>query len=260
MEWKNLTVRKADGIGWVTIHRPEKLNALNAETIRELKVVFQELEKDPDVKAVILTGAGEKAFIAGADISELSGLDETRGKAYAREGQQLTRMIENFPKPVLAAINGFALGGGTEIALACHIRVASENAKLGQPEVKLGLIPGFGGTQRLARLVGKGRALELILSGRMVEAGEADKMGLVNKVVPPSALLSETESMAREIIKNAPLALSFAIEAVSRGLDKTLDEALDLEAEIFGRACSTEDSGEGTRAFLEKRKPIWRGI
>ncbi len=260
MDFKNLVVRKADGLGWVTINRPEKLNALNAETIRELKVAFQELEKDGEVKAVILTGAGEKAFVAGADISELSGLDAVRGEAYAREGQELTLMIENFPKPVLAAINGFALGGGTEIALACHVRLASENAKLGQPEVKLGLIPGFGGTQRLARLVGKGKAMELILSGRLVEAREAEQMGLVNKVVPPASLLSETEGMAREMIKNAPLALSYAIEAINKGLDKTLGEGLALEAEIFGRACSTEDSFEGTKAFLEKRKPNWRGV
>lgn len=260
MEFRNLSVRKADGLGWVTINRPEKLNALNAETIRELKAAFGELEKDGGVKAIILTGAGDKAFVAGADISELSGLDEARGEAYAREGQELTLMMENFPKPVLAAINGFALGGGTEIALACHVRVASENAKLGQPEVKLGLIPGFGGTQRLARLVGKGRAMELILSGRLVEAREAEQMGLVNKVVPPASLLSETENMAREMIKNAPLALSYAIEAINKGLDKTLGEGLSLEAKIFGRACSTEDSLEGTRAFLEKRKPSWRGI
>lgn len=259
MEFKNLIVRKADGLGWVTIHRPEKLNALNAETIRELKAAFEELEKDGEVKAVILTGAGEKAFVAGADIGELSGLDKAEGEAYAREGQALTRKIENFGKPVMAAINGFALGGGTEIALACHIRVASANARLGQPEVKLGLIPGFGGTQRLARLVGKGRAMELILSGRVVEAGEAEQMGLVNKVVPPEALVDETERLAREIIKNAPLALSLAIEAINRGLDRTLEEGLELEADLFGQACSTEDSHEGTKAFLEKRKPNWRG-
>lgn len=259
MEFKNLITRKADGIGWLTINRPDKLNALNAETVRELKSAFLELEKDAEVKAIILTGSGEKAFVAGADIGELAGLDLTQGKQYALEGQELTKIIENFPKPVLAAINGFALGGGTEIALACHIRIASENAKLGQPEVKLGLIPGFGGTQRLARLIGKGKAMELVLSGRIVESKEAQEIGLVNKVVPLSNLQAEAEAMAKEIIKNAPLALEYAIEAINKGLDRTLEEGLNLEAEIFGRACGTEDSLEGTKAFLEKRKPNYHG-
>lgn len=259
MEFKNLITRKADSIGWVTINRPDKLNALNAETVRELKRAFLELEKDAEVKAVILTGSGEKAFVAGADITELAGLDLTQGKHYALEGQELTKIIENFRKPVLAAINGFALGGGTELALACHIRIASENARLGQPEVKLGLIPGFGGTQRLARLVGKGKAMELILSGRLIEAKEAQEIGLVNKVVPLSNLRAEAEMMAKEIIKNAPLALGYAIEAINKGLDRTLEEGLNVEAEIFGRACGTEDSLEGTKAFLEKRKANFRG-
>jgi len=259
MEFKNLITRKADSIGWVTINRLDKLNALNAETVRELKSAFLELEKDAEVKAVILTGSGEKAFIAGADITELAGLDLTQGKQYALEGQELTKIIENFRKPVLAAINGFALGGGTELALACHIRIASENARLGQPEVKLGLIPGFGGTQRLARLVGKGKAMELILSGRVIEAKEAHEIGLINKVVPLSNLRAEAEMMAKEIIKNAPLALGYAIEAINKGLDRTLEEGLNVEAEIFGRACGTEDSLEGTKAFLEKRKANFRG-
>ena len=245
MHFKNLITKKGDGIGWITINRPDKLNAMNVETIGELKAAFGDFEKDPEVRAVILTGAGEKAFVAGADISEFSGLDAERGTYYSRQGQALTQTIENFPKPVIAAINGFALGGGTEIALACHIRLASENAKLGQPEVKLGIIPGYGGTQRLARLVGKGKAMEMILSGRMVEAKEAAVIGLVNKVVPAAELLSSAEALAKEIIKNAPLALAYSIEAINRGLDRTLADGLELR--------------EGAKAFLEKRKPDFRG-
>ncbi len=258
MEFKNLILRKGDGLGWMTINRPDKLNALNRETIEELTQAFQTWRDDEEVMAVILSGAGEKAFVAGADISELAGLDENQGREYARRGQQLTQIIENYPKPVMAAVNGYALGGGTELALACHLRLAAETAKFGQPEVKLGLIPGFGGTQRLARLVGKGRALELILSGRMISAAEALHWGLVNRVVPLDRLAAEAEAMAKEIIKNAPLALGLAVEAVNRGLDRPLDEALELEAELFGQACSTEDAREGTAAFLEKRPPRFR--
>jgi enoyl-CoA hydratase len=259
MEFKNLTTRKSDGIGWITVNRPDKLNALNVETVEELRVAFEEYHNDAEVKAVILTGAGEKAFIAGADISEFVHLDAEKGKHYALKGQELTKFIESFRKPVIAAINGFALGGGTEFALACHIRLASENARMGQPEVKLGLIPGFGGTQRLSRLVGKGKAMELILSGKVIDAKEAYEIGLVNKIIPAKDLLSEAEVLAKEIIKNAPLALEFAIRAINKGLDQTLDAGLRLEAEIFGRACSTEDSREGAKAFLEKRKPNFRG-
>jgi enoyl-CoA hydratase len=259
MEFKNLLTRKSDGIGWITVNRPDKLNALNVETVEELRAAFQEFDKDDEVKAVILTGAGEKAFVAGADISEFIHLDAEKGKHYALRGQELSKFIENFRKPVIAAINGYALGGGTEFALACHIRLASENAKMGQPEVKLGLIPGFGGTQRLSRLVGKGKAMEMILSGKVIDAGEACGIGLVNKVIPAKDLLPEAEALAKEIIKNAPLALQYSIEAINRGLDKSLDAGLELEAEIFGRACSTEDSLEGAKAFLEKRKPNFRG-
>jgi enoyl-CoA hydratase len=259
MHYKNLLTRKGDGIGWITINRPEKLNAMNIETIEELRAVFKEYSNDPEVRAVIFTGAGEKAFIAGADISEFIHLDAEKGREYARRGQELTMAIENFPKPVIAAINGYALGGGTEFALACHIRLASENAKLGQPEVKLGIIPGYGGTQRLARLVGKGQAMEMILSGRIVEAGEAREIGLVNKVVPAAQLLSAAEALAKEIIKNAPLALAYSIEAINHGLDKTLALGLELEAEIFGRSCATEDFREGAKAFIEKRKADFRG-
>ncbi len=259
MEFKNLAIRKAEGLGWVTVNRPDKLNALNRQTVAELLQAFESMRADEEVLAVILTGSGEKAFVAGADIGELANLDETEGREYARRGQELTRVIENFPKPVIAAINGYALGGGTELAMACHIRIAAETAKLGQPEVKLGLIPGFGGTQRLPRLVGKGRALEVILSGRMVTAAEAFNWGLVNRVVPLERLAAETEALAKEVIKNAPLALGLAIEAANRGLDRPLDEALDIEAEIFGQACATEDAREGTAAFLEKRPPRFRG-
>lgn len=259
MELKNLLLRKADGLGWVIINRPDKHNALNRETIEELLQAFGTWREDEEVLAVIITGAGEKAFVAGADISELAGLDETSGREYARRGQELTQIIENYPKPVIAAINGYALGGGTELAMACHLRVAAETARMGQPEVKLGLIPGFGGTQRLARLIGKGRAMEVILSGRMVSAAEALSWGLVNRVVPPDRLVAEAEALAKEIIKNGPLALGLAIEAINRGLDLPLNEALDIEAEIFGQVCATEDAREGTAAFLEKRPPRFRG-
>lgn len=259
MNLKNLLVKKGDGIGWITINRPEKLNAMNIETIGELGTAFREFGGDPEVRAVILTGAGEKAFVAGADISEFIHLDAEKGREYSRRGQELTATIENFPKPVIAAINGYALGGGTEFALACHVRIASENAKLGQPEVKLGIIPGYGGTQRLSRLVGKGKAMEMILSGRIVEAGEAREAGLVNKVVPPAELLSAAEAMAKEMIKNAPLALAYSIEAINQGLDRTLPEGLKLEAEIFGRCCATADFREGAKAFIEKRKPDFQG-
>ncbi|MCX7975360.1 MAG: enoyl-CoA hydratase-related protein [Candidatus Aminicenantes bacterium] len=259
MDFKNLWLRQAEGLGWITINRPDKLNALNRETIEELIQAFENWRHDEEVLAVILTGAGEKAFVAGADISELARLDESSGREYARRGQELTLIIENYPKPVLAVINGYALGGGTELAMACHLRLASETAKMGQPEVKLGLIPGFGGTQRLARLIGKGRALEVILSGRMVTASEALSWGLVNRVVPTERLMEEAENLAKEIIKNGPLALGLAIEAINRGLDRPLEEALEIEAEIFGQVCATEDAREGTAAFLEKRPPRFRG-
>jgi len=259
MIYQNLILRRGEGIGWITVNRPEKRNAMNVATVGELQAAVREFESDPGVRVIILTGTGEKAFIAGADIGEFSGLDAERGAHFARRGQDMTRTIENCAKPVIAAINGFALGGGTEIALACHIRLASENAKLGQPEVKLGIIPGYGGTQRLPRLVGKGKAMELIFTGRMVEAREALEIGLVNKVVPLADLLSEAEAMAREIIRNAPLAIACAVQAINQGLDTTLDGGLELEAEIFGRSCGTEDAREGALAFLEKREPVFRG-
>lgn len=259
MEYKNVLTKKEDGLGWIIINRPDRLNALNAETIKELYQAFLSFEGDSEVKAVILTGSGEKAFVAGADIGELSRLDMSTGEKYVLEGQKLTILIENFKKPVIAAVNGYALGGGTELALSCHIRIASEKAKMGQPEVKLGLIPGFGGTQRLARLVGKGSALELILSGKMIDAQEALTIGLLNRVVPPEELSSTCEALAREIMANAPPALEYSIEAINKGLDQTMEEGLHLEAKLFGKACATEDSKEGTQAFLEKRKANFRG-
>ena len=259
MIYRNLVLRRGEGIGWITVSRPEKLNAMNVATVDELQTAFREFEADPGVRVIILTGAGEKAFIAGADIGEFSGLNAETGAHFARRGQDMTRTIEHCSKPVIAAINGYALGGGTEIALACHLRLASENAKLGQPEVGLGIIPGYGGTQRLPRLIGKGRAMELIFTGRKVDAREALEIGLVNKVVPQADLLSSAEALAREIIKNAPLAIASAVQAINRGLDGSLDEGLELEAEIFGRTCASEDAGEGARAFLEKRKPAFRG-
>jgi enoyl-CoA hydratase len=259
VDYVNVQLRKEAPLGWIIINRPDKLNALNAETIKELYSAFMSLRDDPEIKIVILTGSGDKAFVAGADISELARLDYASGKDYVLEGQELTKLIENYRKPVIAAINGYALGGGTELALACHIRIASENAKMGQPEVKLGLIPGFGGTQRLARLVGKGKAMELVLSGKMIDAQEALAIGLVNSVVPQSDLVSACEVLAGEMIGNAPLALEYSIRAINEGLDKSLPEGLLLEAELFGTACSSEDSNEGTKAFLEKRKANFQG-
>jgi enoyl-CoA hydratase len=259
MAYKNLITKVENDIGWVIINRPDKLNALNKETVDEMTDAFRAFLFDTKAKAVILTGSGEKAFIAGADIGELAELDLDTGKEYVLNGQELTRLMENFPKPVIAAVNGFALGGGTEMALSCHVRVASENAKMGQPEVKLGLIPGFGGTQRLSRLVGKGRALELILTGKIIGAAEALEIGLVNRVVPQEELLATCEALAAEMTANGPLALKYGIEAVNSGFDVPMDEALKLEAELFGKCCATEDSKEGTKAFLEKRKPDFQG-
>lgn len=259
MELENVMLRKEAPVGWIVINRPDKLNALNAQTIKDLYSAFMSLRDDPEIKCVVLTGSGDKAFVAGADIAELAGLDHTSGKDYVLEGQELTKLIENYRKPVIAAINGYALGGGTELALACHIRIASDNAKMGQPEVKLGLIPGFGGTQRLARLVGKGKAMELVLSGKMIGAQEALAIGLVNSVVSQRDLVTTCEAIAREMTANAPLALEYSIRAINEGLDKKLHEGLLLEAELFGTACSSEDSDEGTKAFLEKRKANFKG-
>ncbi len=259
MEYQNILYEVRDGVAVITVNRPDKLNALNAQTLDELEDAFKRAFSDESVLAVILTGAGEKAFVAGADIGEIAELDGMRGKAFALRGQRLLSLIENGQKPVIAAVNGYALGGGTEIAMACHIRVASKNAKFGQPEVKLGVIPGYGGTQRLPRLVGRGIALEWILSGDMVDAERAYQVGLVNRVVEPENLLDEAEKIAKRICANGPFALRAALEAVNRGLAVPLEEGLRIEADLFGACCATEDKNEGTSAFLQKRKPQFKG-
>ncbi len=253
MAYETLLCEKRDGIAWVTINRPEKLNALNQKVMKELRACFEAIRDDSEVKAAILTGSGEKAFVAGADISELAVETPVSGKATSLAGQSTLDLIENLDKPVIAAVNGFALGGGCELAMACTLRIASENARLGQPEVKLGIIPGYAGTQRLPRLVGKGRAMELILTGDPVNAQEAYRIGLVNQVVPLKDLLATAEALARKIMANGPLAVRFAMEAINHGLEVSEAEGQFLEATLFGLCCTTEDKNEGTRAFLEKR-------
>ena len=259
MAFENLLYEKRDGIGHVTVNRPEKLNALNRKTMDELHVCFQEIERDNEVRAVILTGAGEKAFVGGADINELAVQTPVEGKELSMRGQKILDLIEHLGKPVIAAVNGYALGGGCELALACTIRIASENARLGQPEVKLGLIPGYAGTQRLPRLVGRGRALEMVLSGEPVSAAEAYRIGLVNQVVSAQDLIAAAEKFAQKILANAPLAVKFALEAVNHGLEMTEAEGQFLEANLFGLCCTTADMKEGTRAFVEKRPARFTG-
>ncbi|HUF50067.1 MAG TPA: enoyl-CoA hydratase-related protein [Longimicrobiales bacterium] len=251
--------RESDGVAIVTIDRPDKLNALNAETVRQLDDAVRELAADQAVRALILTGAGEKAFVAGADIGELSRMGPVDGVRVSRAGQDTFRMLERLPKPAIAAVNGFALGGGLELALACHIRIASSKAKFGLPEVKLGIIPGYGGTVRLARLVGRGRATELMLTGEMIDAGEAYRIGLVNRVEEPAALLDAARELARRIVANGPLAIAFALEAVDRGMSTTIDDAQILESNLFGLLASTSDMREGMAAFLEKRQAQFQG-
>lgn len=254
-----LRVETSEQIATLTVNRPDKLNALNADIIAELFAVLRSLAADADVRAVVLTGAGEKAFVAGADIAELARMTSITGIDVSRAGQNTFRFLELMPKPVIAAVNGFALGGGLELALACHLRLASENAKLGLPEVKLGIIPGYGGTIRLPRLVGRGRALELILSGEMIDAQEAFRIGLINRVVPQGDLLPAARALAGKMIANGPIALKFAIEAVDQGYNIGTDDALRLESDLFGLLASTMDMREGMKAFLEKRKPDFRG-
>ena len=258
MAYEFLLLDVADRVATVTVNRPDKLNALNDDVMREIGAMFDELSSRADVGAVVITGAG-RAFVAGADIGALATAQSGALEQFARAGQAMFRRIEQSPKPVIAAVNGFAFGGGCELALACHVRIASASAKFGQPEVKLGLIPGYGGTQRLPRLVGRGRALQLILTGEPIDAVEALRIGLVNSVVEPSALLDAARAMALAMLKNAPIALARAVAAVDAGLDATLDDGFRLEARLFGTLEATADMREGTRAFLEKRAPEFRG-
>ncbi len=258
-QYENLIVEHKGAIARVTVNRPKVLNALNMATMEELRSAFTVIKEDKDVRVALLTGSGEKAFIAGADIGELSKHDAISGKEYTHKGQSVLDLIENLGKPVIACINGFALGGGCEIAMACTMRLASDSAKLGQPEVKLGIIPGYGGTQRLPRLVGKGIAMQMVLAGEMITAQEAHRIGLVNEVVPLAELMPRAEAIAQKIIANAPLAVQYAMEAVNKGMEMTLAEGLYLEATLFGVCCATEDKTEGTTAFLEKRAAKFKG-
>ncbi len=259
MAYENLLFDVNEQIARITFNRPQVLNALNRKTVEELGDCLNRARDDAAIRALILTGAGEKAFVAGADINELARHTPVDGRESSLVGQEILHRLETMGKPSVAAINGFALGGGCELALACTIRIASRNARLGQPEVKLGILPGYGGTQRLARLCGKGIAHELILTGEMIPADEALRIGLVNRVVEPGDLLSTAESIAKKIIINAPLAVKYAIEAIEHGMEMTQEEGLFLEATLFGLCCATEDMREGTRAFLEKRPPKFQG-
>jgi enoyl-CoA hydratase len=259
MAFDNLLLERDGAVAVLTINRPKVLNALNAQTLDELRRAILELKHDAAIRVVILTGAGEKSFIAGADINELAVLTPTAGREHALAGQHVFDVIENLGKPVIAAINGFALGGGCELAMACTLRIAADTAKLGQPEIALGLIPGYAGTQRLPRLVGKARAMELLLTGTPIGADEALRIGLVHRVVPAADLMTEARAVAALLAKNAPIAMRYIITAVNKGLEVPFAEACQYEATLFGLVASTEDMREGTAAFLEKRKGEFRG-
>ena len=259
LKLENVVYDKKGPIAYVTLNRPKVMNALNQAVFAELKAVFEDVRDDADVQAAILTGAGDKAFAAGADISEMSNYTAVQAEAATRRAQEVTELIENLGKPVIAAVNGFALGGGCELTMACTIRIAAEGAKFGQPEVKIGVMPGAGGTQRLPRLVGKGRALQLILSGETINAQEAYRIGLVNEVVPIANLIARAEAILNQIISNAPLGVRHSIEAVNKGLDESLAEGLLLEAAMFAICAGSEDKKEGTSAFLAKRAPKFQG-
>lgn len=259
MGYENLLYEKRDGIAYITFNRPKVLNALNRKTVEELRDALLDAREDSSVRVLILTGAGEKSFVAGADIGELAQRTPVDGKDFSLFGQNVFHLLETLGKPSICAINGFALGGGCELALSCTIRLASKSARLGQPEVKLGIIPGYGGSQRLARLCGKGIAHELCLTGEMVSAEEAQRIGLVNHIYEPAELLPAAEAMAKKIIANAPLAVKYTMEAIERGVEMPQEEGLFLEATLFGLSCATEDMREGTKAFLEKRKADFKG-
>ena len=259
MAYQNIIVEKKEQIAYVTINRPQALNALNAETVHELHCAFKDVKNDNEVKIVVITGSGEKAFVAGADIKELATKTPLTAKDTALIGQAMLEELENMGKPSIAAINGFALGGGCELTVACTFRLAAENAKLGQPEVKLGLIPGYGGTQRLARLVGPSRALYLVLTGEPITAEEAYRIGLVDKVIPKEQLMLEVENLCKKILAVGPIAVEFALTAVQHGLQMTLKEGLNLEAQLFGLIYATEDKDEGLNAFIQKRAAQFKG-
>jgi len=259
LKLENVLYEKKGPIAYVTLNRPKVMNALNKATIVELKAAFEDARDDSSVRGVILTGAGDKAFAAGADVSEVINDTALQAEESARLGQAVTLLIENLGKPVVAAVNGFALGGGCELAMACTIRIASEPAKFGQPEVKLGIMPGFGGSQRLPRLVGKGRALQIILSGKSIDAQEAYRIGLVNEIIPNTNLIARAEAILNEIGANAPMGVRFSIDAVNKGVDASLEEGLRIEAALFAVCAATEDKKEGTSAFLAKRAPKFQG-
>lgn len=259
MAFDNLLLERDGGVALITVNRPKVLNALNSQTIDEIRRAVLDLKRDDGVRAVILTGAGEKSFVAGADINELAVQTPTSGREHALTGQHVLDLIENLGKPVIAAINGYALGGGCELAMSCTLRLAADTAKLGQPEINLGLLPGYAGTQRLSRLVGKSKAMELVLTGAQISAEEAHRIGLVNRVYPAAELMAESRKLAAQLAAAAPVAVRYIIAAINKGLEMPFAEACVYEATLFGLVASTEDMREGTTAFLEKRKPVWKG-
>ncbi len=259
MNFSHIQFSVDDGIGLVTLHRPEKLNALNAAVMQDLRTVFEHAAATADIKGLILTGSGDKAFVAGADIKELAEIDPPRAEILSSQGQAIFRLLETMRKPSVAAVNGFALGGGMELAMACTARIASPNAKMGQPEVKLGIVPGYGATQRLPRLVGHGKAIELLITGELIDAAEAHRIGLVNHVVEASQLLTFAKEWLKKVIANGPLAVALTMQAVETGYDAGLEAGLRFEAMAFGFSAATDDRREGTRAFLEKRAAVFTG-
>ncbi len=259
MTFDNLLIERDDAVAIITLNRPKVLNALNGETLNELAAAMASCKGDAHVRAIVLTGAGEKSFVAGADINELAALSPVAGKEHARHGQQIFDAIEQLGKPVIAAINGFALGGGCELAMACTLRVAADTARFGQPEINLGLIPGYAGSQRLPRLVGKGVALEMLLTGDMISAQRAFEIGLVNRVVPAADVVAEARKLAHLLASKAPIAVRYILDAVNHGLDTPFAQGQYLETSLFGTIASSDDMREGTKAFLEKRKAVWQG-